>query len=268
MLKAFALVFLAATTSFVVYQGVHWEPASAPVEVTENETNFTLTGNETHPCWFSPGHNITGYWRGRSLLPYSQWATWNNSTDWDGDNISDEDEPLFGTDICDWDSDNDTLSDFIEIYETFSDPNERDTDGDLLLDAWDPAPLNDSHDADNDGVLDQYDQWMVEDVIRNLTFDWNWTGLQVIADFILDDELLVSIYESSDANGSFVVTDYDWPDNYSTDPVVNLSIDGGGLNESSHVLNWSQHPLFLIGSGRLIYHYNGSRGNLTIEVNH
>lgn len=266
VLNAILLVILAGSGSFIVYRAVTWEPATDSLEVTENETT-----NETnvtyHPCFISPSPNGTRAWTGYTMagLPESEW---NNTTDWDGDNISDEDEILFGTEVCNWDTDNDTVSDFIEVFELFTDPLDNDTDNDTLTDAVDPAPLNASHDADGDGVLDQYDQWMTMAVVRNLVFEWNWTGLQVVVDFILDDVLLTSIFEGSDANGSFTVPGYDWPDNYSRDPVVNFTIDGGGLNESSHALLWAQHPNFLLGAGRLTYHYTGSRGNLTIEVNH
>lgn len=261
--NAISLVILAASGSFIAYRAVTWEPASSDsVVVTENET----TNEAAHECWhvYSDG---SGVWLGRTL-DASDANLNNNTTDWDADDISDEDEALFGTSVCDWDTDRDLVSDFDEVYELFTDPLDNDTDNDTLLDWRDPAPLNASHDADSDSVLDQYDQWMDRDVVRDLVFDWNWNGTQVFIDIYVDSNLVFqkSIFDSE--NGSWTLADYDWPDNFSADPAVNFSIDGGGLNESSHILDWHKHPLFLLGAGRLTYHYTGSRGNLTIEVNH
>ena len=106
----------------------------------------------------------------------------NGCNDTDTDGIIDIDEPSFGTDPLDWDTDNDamwdgeevftwgtdplnpdtdgdTLQDGTEAYFLGTDPNNPDTDGDTFRDDVDDCPtvsgtINGCPDADNDGLAE------------------------------------------------------------------------------------------------------------------
>jgi hypothetical protein len=95
--------------------------------------------------------------------------------DYDGDGLGREEEESRGLDPCNNDTDGDTLTDWEEIYETKTDPADNDTDNDSLPDNTDPSPLNDTNDADSDGVYDQYDIDWGEDVWVNMTFFRNYS---------------------------------------------------------------------------------------------
>ncbi len=146
--------------------------------------------------------------------------------DYDGDNLSYDEERNRGTDPCLWDSDNDTISDWDEIFKEFTDPLSNDTDNDTLLDAIDPDPLSSENDEDLDGVLDQFDIDMWVDVHYNVSIEWTWNAsddenFQLIF-YIFND----NVHERS-TNGDrseFHIIDYNWPDDRT---YLNCSLGGG-----------------------------------------
>jgi hypothetical protein len=102
--------------------------------------------------------------RWEQLLFYSLTAT-SGDKDEDGDGLDNSDEYFAVTSPFKADSDGDSLSDFAEVNEHFTDPTSPDTDGDSLPDAWeimfgvDPHSAVDSlQDHDNDllATIDEY----------------------------------------------------------------------------------------------------------------
>ncbi len=221
-------IFIMLMTGAAVFGGyvLYQDGPSDPVQSDRTlDEGTNATENETfHPCYISPYPGGTMAWTGYTMagLPESEW---NNTTDWDGDNISDEDEILFGTNICAWDSDFDWLTDWEEVFVYFSDPLNNDTDNDTLTDAADPAPLNASHDQDGDGVLDQFDINMWVDIQVIAQVRWNWTGsyqLSVLLAGNATDQISysflagINLYENGSGLDNFT---YDWPDDSDTIPV-------------------------------------------------
>ncbi len=133
---------------------------------------------------------------------------------WDSDNdsVSDEQENATGTNPCDPDTDNDTLSDFTEIYQTFTDPISNDSDKDGINDGLDPAPLNASHDLDKDGVLDQDDVDWSQDLWVNWTHNWDWRGGNITFRPERDHKLMFkkTLEENSSVNNR--ANEWNWPD--------------------------------------------------------
>lgn len=88
------------------------------------------------------------------------------SKDSDNDGLSDEEELRYGTDINNSDTDEDSLSDYLEVYSFKTNPLVKDTDGDnlndydeircgtspLLNDTDENGVTDDLEDADNDGL--------------------------------------------------------------------------------------------------------------------
>jgi PKD repeat protein len=73
--------------------------------------------------------------------------------DSDGDNLVDTFETGIGTDVDNWDSDTDYISDYWEIYTYDTDPALSDTDVDGLIDWYEIAYLGYDVDVDDDGLM-------------------------------------------------------------------------------------------------------------------
>jgi len=218
MYAGMVLVVLVAAAMFGGYYALRDTAPRTDSALLEEENNTTGENNTTvvvHVCW----DNATMAWSGETLA-----APTNNTTDWDGDNISDEDEALFETDPCHYDTDNDTLTDFIEVFSTMTNASDNDTDNDTLTDAVDPNPLNASWDQDGDGVLDQHDIDMWTDVMVTAQVTYNWTGGTQV-------QVLLAINGTDHVNNTFLFVlelfyngsgqqdfTYDWPDASETIP--------------------------------------------------
>lgn len=57
-----------------------------------------------------------------------------HGSDYDSDGLADDEESEYGTEIDNRDTDNDSLIDGVEVYETKTDPTNPDTDGDGFAD--------------------------------------------------------------------------------------------------------------------------------------
>lgn len=87
--------------------------------------------------------------------------------DGDEDGLIDYFEEIYGTDPAETDTDSDTLSDYVEVFENFSNPLKADTDDDRLPDDWertytfDPVLLTETYeDPDADGLVNLLEYWL------------------------------------------------------------------------------------------------------------
>lgn len=139
-----------------------FNPQSGLVELQENLYYYVVTEKDA-------GSNVLRFWRGNedTLWNYSVYLTykdykdgyncinvfdWNdqgclskvNGEDLDNDGVTNDIEELFNTDPLKSDTDEDGLSDYIEIYITGTDPTLKDTDGNGVNDG--------DEDSDEDGL--------------------------------------------------------------------------------------------------------------------
>ena len=143
---------------------------------------------------------------------YARWLDYQCKTDSDNDGLVDSLEEYFGTDIDSADSDGDEISDYDEIYSTWTNPHKVDSDG------------NGTNDSEEDPDKDKINNI---DEIKYGTDPWNE---DTDFDGIWDNEE-ISEYETNPLN---LDTDSDgasdgWEVSMKYDPLVN----DGGFNISA-----------------------------------
>ncbi|MCF6237243.1 MAG: hypothetical protein L3J79_00250, partial [Candidatus Marinimicrobia bacterium] len=163
------------------------------------------------------GDGLANQWEvDNGLNPYV--AGTDASADLDADGLDNAGEFSAGTDPNDFDSDNDGLSDGVEVNTYATNPLSEDTDGDGLGDAWEVAngldPLVVGTDATDDEDAD---------------------GLSNLAEFTAGTDPNLA---DTDADG---LTDGAEVNTYATDP-LNVDTDGDGLPDGWEV-NYGFDPL-------------------------
>ncbi|TXT56000.1 MAG: hypothetical protein BAJATHORv1_30384 [Candidatus Thorarchaeota archaeon] len=138
---------------------------------------------------------------------------WNNAfhSDYDNDGVNDAEDPNEYVDLRQLDSDNDSISDYDEIYVYETDHLSSDTDSDSIPDAWeisrglDPKENDAKLDFDYDGLVNQYeylagtDPFLRDSDLDGMYDGWEYYyGLDPLFDDSqedLDDDGWTNIYE-------------------------------------------------------------------------
>lgn len=126
---------------------------------------------------------------------YAHWVDITDTTDTDGDGLTDPFELYYGTDVNNIDTDGDGLNDYYEIISIGTDPLKKDTDGDGVTD--------DLEDADSDKLTN------IEEYNKGTNPIYNDTDHDSLSDY---DEIYV----------------------YGTDP-LNPDTDGDGVTDGDEV---------------------------------
>jgi len=143
--------------------------------MNDTDSDELLDGFE----WF--GWNVTINTKdGPQLYYYSSSPL---SKDTDGDKLLDNEEYFYKTDPRNADTDNDALSDYLEIYKFKSDPTNPDSDGDGLIESLEMeiGTLYNNSDTDDDGIPDG---------VEHFGWDYKTDPLKkdTDGDFIIDSE--------------------------------------------------------------------------------
>ena len=171
--------------------------------------------------------------------------------DYDGDLLMVEEEKSRGTDPCVYDTDQDGLSDWEEIYETGTDPLKNDTDEDTLLDGVDPLPLDRDGDYDGDGVPDWQDIEPYFDIYVVFFISYTFEGNGSITMDLNFQGMFGTQFEAEE-NGTFELfyAHRDWPDN---SWFVLVDITGGPVPH-------------LRLNGNLTHSYGSEDGNIDLTL--
>jgi len=145
-----------------------------------------------------------------------------DDVDTDGDGLFDREEPALGTDPFDADSDNDGLSDGVEVNVDGTDPNDPDTDDDGLSDGVEVDGGTDPTlaDTDGDGLGDGLETWLGTDP----------QFADTDGDGLTDDQELAEGTNPLDVDTDFDGLDDDEELALGTDPLDNDSDDDGLLD--------------------------------------
>jgi hypothetical protein len=184
--------------------------------------------NEGEDFNLSGRHNISGL-----IEQYQNSTGWFNESnpltnDSDCDMLKDSDEPGYGCDPNNPDSDGDTLLDGWEVYIYSTDPNCTDTDGDSLLDHYEIQNGSNPNctDSDNDGLLDGLEV--------NWSDDSDLDGYINAMDPDSDNDGLWDVDEETNTTtaGQFVPTTNGLGD---ASDMTNADTDGDGINDTFDV---------------------------------
>jgi transglutaminase-like putative cysteine protease len=162
----------------------------------------------------------------------------NSTDDFDGDGLTDTQEITLGTNVTNWDSDGDKLSDGLEVNKYHTNPLKKDTDGDNITDGQEVILGTDPTMFDTDGdKLNDYDE-----LFKHHTNPKEKDS---------DNDKLTDFYEvRTKYDNSTVDWDGDSIFDYYTDP-NNEDTDGGGAKDGNEVLNGFD-PLNLFDDDLLI----------------
>ena len=132
---------------FTVYAAIDENPYSAIADVTESSYDYIVPEGCNHINFYIKQELLSGHKIVSNALTMVADENGNYSLlldDSDGDGLYDVLEDYIGTDINNPDTDSDRLTDYEEIYNTFTNPLEYDTDNNGTCDA--------DEDVDEDGL--------------------------------------------------------------------------------------------------------------------
>ncbi|WP_455392711.1 transglutaminase domain-containing protein [[Eubacterium] cellulosolvens] len=138
--------------------------------------------------------------------------------DFDGDGLTDTQEVSLGTNVTNWDSDGDKLSDGLEVNKFHTDPLNKDTDNDNITDGQEVLIGSDPTKADTDE--DYLNDW--EEVNK---YNTDPTKRDTDEDLLSDWEEVTYKYKNSTVDW-----DGDGKNDFYTDP-NNPDTDGGGAKD-------------------------------------
>ncbi|TAK58085.1 MAG: OmpA family protein [Bacteroidetes bacterium] len=221
--------------------GLQWWFATNTAAELSGAYHFGFTDNldavktGTNDSYWSVSLNFFAFLRGEEIGIEFR----GESADRDMDGLSLDEERRYGTDPNSSDTDGDGLTDGEEVHTYQTDPTKADTDGDGLTDkeeifTYKTNPLN--KDADGDGLSDG------DEILK---YGTNMLKADTDGDGLSDGEEVLTYHSNptkvdTDGDG---LTDFEEVNKYRTDP-TKADTDGDGLSDYDEINKYHTNPLF------------------------
>lgn len=125
----------------------------------------------------------------------------DSEEDIDSDGLTNVQEVLYNTDNCTVDSDGDLLTDYQEIYETFTNPNSEDSDGDGANDYWEINNGNNPNEYDEKFIVKRVSDGVGTSVEIEIDVDALYAAsfsVEIFDDMFVNDTLAGYLGDSYD----------------------------------------------------------------------